>query len=79
MFSSLFHFSLYSLLGNAANVGAQQGVNLLVNSFTNVAVNAAIGVSNQLSRGIYSFITNFQIAFNPILVKMYARNELSDL
>lgn len=79
MFSSLFHFSLYSLLGNAANVGAQQGVNLMVNSFTNVAVNAAIGVSNQLSRGIYSFITNFQIAFNPILVKMYARNELSDL
>lgn len=79
LFSNLFNFSLFSLLGNAANVGAQQGVNLFINSFTNVAVNAAIGVSNQLSRGIYSFITNFQIAFNPILVKMYARNELSDL
>lgn len=79
LFSNLFQFSAFSLLGNAANMGAQQGVNLMVNSFTNVAVNAAIGVSNQLSHGIYSFITNFQVAFNPILVKMYAREDFHDL
>lgn len=79
IYKTILRFSFYSLFGNAANVGAQQGVNLMVNSFTSVAVNAAIGVSNQVSQGVYSFITNFQVAFNPILVKMYARNELPDL
>lgn len=79
LFKTLFQFSLYSLFGNAANVGASQGVNLMVNSFTSVAVNAAIGVSNQLSHGVYSFIANFQVAFNPILVKMYAREDFPDL
>ena len=79
LFKNLFQFSLYSIFGNAANVGAQHGVNLMVNSFTTVAVNAAIGVSSQLIHGVYSFISNFQIAFNPILVKMYARDEFVDL
>lgn len=75
----IFKFSSYSLLGNAANIGAQHGTNLIVNSFTSVAVNAAIGVSNQLSQGIFSFVSNFQMAFNPIIVKLYAREEIKDL
>lgn len=79
LFSDLFQFSLYSLFGNAANIGAQQGVSLLVNVFTCVAVNAAIGVSNQLSHGIYSFISNFQMAFNPVLVKLYAQGNMTEL
>lgn len=79
MFMSLFQFSSFSLLGNAANAGTQQGVNMIVNIFAGVAANAAIGVSNQLSHGIYSFITNFQVAFNPTLIKTYAQNEFGEL
>jgi len=78
-FREIFNFSSFSLLGNMANMVTNQGVNMIINSFCGVAVNAAIGVSSQLSHGVYSFITNFQIAFNPVLVKTYAKNEIEDL
>lgn len=79
MFIKLFNFSSYSLLGNGANAAAQYGVNMIINTFCGVAVNAAVGISNQLSSGIYSFVTNFQVAFNPVLVKTYAQRNLDEL
>ena len=79
MFLNMFQFSGFSLLGNAANAGTQQGISMIVNVFAGVTTNAAIGVSNQLSHGIYNFITNFQVAFNPTLVKTYAQNEFEQL
>ena len=63
------------MLGNAANVCSQQGISLLLNVFCGVIVNAAIGISNQVSSGVYSFVSNFQTAFNPQLVKLYAQDE----
>ena len=78
-FNEIFNFSSFSLLGNMANMVTQQCVNMIINSFCGVAVNAAVGVSSQLSHGVYNFITNFQIAFNPVLVKTYAKNEIEDL
>jgi O-antigen/teichoic acid export membrane protein len=46
----------------------------LLNIFFGVTINAAIGIANQVSRAIYNFISNFQIAFNPQIVKSYASN-----
>ena len=54
-------------------------INLVLNSFCGVVVNASAGVSSQVSRGVYSLIANFQVAFNPILVKTYAKNNFVEL
>ncbi len=78
-FNEIFQFSSFSLLGNMANMVTHQVVNMIINTFCGVAVNAAVAVSSQLSHGVYSFITNFQLAFNPILVKTYAREEFMEL
>ena len=78
-FNEIFQFSSFSLLGNMANMVTQQGINMIINTFCGVAVNAAVAVSSQLSHGVYSFITNFQLAFNPVLVKTYAREEIEEL
>lgn len=75
LYKEVILFSGYSLLGNAANVCSQQGISLLLNVFCGVIVNAAIGISNQVSSGVYSFVSNFQTAFNPQLVKLYAQDE----
>lgn len=75
----IMSFSSFSLLGNAANVLSQQGVAMFLNVFAGVAANSAVGIANQVSAGVYSFISNFQIAFNPQLVKMYAREDFSVL
>ena len=68
----LLSFTGWSLFGAASNVANQQGTNIVLNMFTNVTVNAAMGIANQVNSAVYSFVSNFQTAFNPQLVKSYA-------
>lgn len=56
-------------------MGASQGLNILLNLFYGVTVNAAMGIANQVSHAVYSFVSNFQMAFNPQIVKSYAAGE----
>lgn len=78
IFRSLFSFSGWSLFGSLANMSAQQGINILVNIFYGVTVNAAVGIANQVTTNVYQFISNFQTAFQPQIVKIYAANERED-
>lgn len=71
----LVSFSGWSLFGAVANVANSQGTNIVLNIFTNVTVNAAMGIANQVNSAVYSFVSNFQTAFNPQLVKSYAAGE----
>lgn len=75
IFRSLFSFSGWSLFGSIANMSAQQGINILINIFYGVTANAAVGIANQVTTHVYQFITNFQIAFQPQIVKTYAADE----
>lgn len=72
---SIASFSWWSLFGSFANMGSQQGLNILLNAFWRVTVNAAMGVANQVNNTVYNFVSNFQIAFNPQIVKLYAADE----
>lgn len=78
IFRNLFSFSGWSLFGSAANMTAQQGLNILINMFFGVTANAAVGIANQVSSHVFQFISNFQIAFQPQIVKTYAANQISD-
>jgi O-antigen/teichoic acid export membrane protein len=71
---SLLKFSGWSFLGSISVVGAQEGLYLILNFFCGVTINAAVGVANQVLNAIYGFIGNFQVAFNPQLIKLYASN-----
>ena len=79
MFKQLFSFSGWSLFGSLANLSASQGLNILVNIFHGVTVNTAMGIANQISGHVFQFISNFQVAFNPQIVKSYAANETQRL
>ena len=76
IFRELTSFSGWNLLGSASNVATQQGLNILFNIFIGVSVNAAMGISNQVCGAVNLFVTNFQTAFNPQIIKLYAANEL---
>lgn len=71
----ILSFSGWSLFGAVANVANSQGTNIVLNMFTNVTVNAAMGIANQVNSAVYSFVGNFQTAFNPQIVKSYASND----
>lgn len=75
----ILSFSGWSLLGNGANVGVQQGLNILLNIFYGVSVISAVGVANQVSSAIYRFISNFSVAYQPQIVQLYASEKQVDL
>lgn len=75
LFKSLMSFSGYSMFNGAASLFSQQGCNIFINIFNGVAANAAFGVASQASSIIYSFVSNFQSAFQPQIVKLYASKE----
>ena len=75
LYRELMGFSGWSLFGGIANIGASQGLNILLNLFLGVTVNAAMGIANQVQSAVYSFVGNFQTAFNPQIVKSYASGD----
>lgn len=78
-FKSLMSFSGWSMVNGCAVLFSQQGANYFMNIFSGVAANAAFGIANQVSGIIYSFVSNFQSAFQPQIVKQYAAKELNTL
>lgn len=72
LFKKLFSFSGWSMFGAGSVIVNQNGTNILLNIFNGVAVNAAYGISSQVSNAVYGFVSNFQIAFQPQIIKLYA-------
>ena len=75
LFKKLFCFSGWSMLGAGSTLVSQSGSNILINIFCGVTVNAAYGIANQVFSVIYSFVSNFQLAFQPQIVKLYAAGD----
>lgn len=82
LYKKLLSFSAWSLFGSFSNVCYQQGVNIVINIFFGVGLNAAVGIANQVNGAISTFVNNFQQAINPQLVQSEAskdRNRQIDL
>ena len=72
LFLTLINFAGWNLWGNMAVVTYSQGVNILLNIFFGPAINAARAIAFQINAAIRSFISNFQMAMNPQIIKSYA-------
>ena len=75
LFKRIIGFSGWSLFGSAANLGISQGLNIIQNLFFGVAVNAAMGVAQQVNGALNRFVGNFVTAYNPQIVKSYASGD----
>lgn len=75
LFRELVSFSGWSLFGGFASMCNTQGLNMLMNIFHGVAVNAAMGIANQVNAAVYQFVSNFQTAFNPQIIKLYSAGD----
>jgi len=75
LYKKIISFSGWSTITQVANIGTQQGSNILLNIYWGVAINAAMGIAMQVSNVVYGFVSNFQTAFNPQIVKLYASGE----
>lgn len=77
VFKEIAVFSGWSLFANSAIALNNQGILLLLNMFFAPAVVAARSISIQVEMVAYQFMTNFQTATVPQIVKRYAQHDFS--
>lgn len=68
-------FAGWNFFGSTAYVFNSQGVNMLMNVFFGVTVNAARGVATQVDAAVRQFINSFTTAVNPQITKSYASGD----
>ena len=77
MLKEMTGFAGWNFLGNGAYMLNTQGVNILMNLYFGVAVNAARGVATQVEVALKQFVNNFTTAVNPQITKSYAQRNFS--
>src|SRR5690606_24692323 len=75
-FGELISYSGWNLFGNIAAVAKGQGVNIVLNLFFGTVVNAAYGITNQVFSAVNMFVSNFQLALNPQIIKSYSQGNI---
>lgn len=75
VFKSMLSFAGWNFLGSSAGILNTQGVNLLINVFFGVTVNAARGIAVQVDSAIKQFVNSFATAVNPQITKSYAEGD----
>lgn len=77
LFREMFAFAGWNLFGNGSMLLRNQGIDILLNIFFGVSVNAAKGVCNQVQTAIHQFVGNFQMAVNPQLTMSVAQKDIA--
>ncbi|MDR1758975.1 MAG: hypothetical protein LBR60_00430 [Fibrobacter sp.] len=77
LFKKMFGYVGWSLYIQLSYTSYLQGIGILLNLFFGVVANAARGIAVQIQHAVLQFITNFQMAANPQIIKYYSqkRNE----
>lgn len=75
----MLSFTGWNFLGSLSLLASLQGVDLILNYYYGVAVNAAMNIANQVYGAANSLTSNFQVAFNPQITKTYARGCMDEL
>jgi O-antigen/teichoic acid export membrane protein len=69
----------WTLIGMVASTLNLHGINLLINLFFGVVVNAARGIAYQVNAAINGFVSNFLMAAKPQIIKLYAENKIEEM
>ena len=79
IFKSMAGFTGWNMFGTVAWILKDQGVNILMNMFSGPAVNAARGISVQVSGAVKNLVSGFQTAVNPQITKTYASGKRQEM
>ena len=75
LFREMFSFIGWNFIGAGSGVLMTQGVNIVLNIFCGVTINAARGIATQVQTAVMSLTYNFMTAFNPQITKSFAAGE----
>lgn len=77
IYKNMLSYSLWDFIGQFCATGNEQGLNLLLNMFFGVTVNAGRAVAYQVENAITQFSNNFMTSMQPQIVKSYARKDFN--
>lgn len=77
--SRMFVFSGWAFLGAGTMVLRDHGVNILLNMFCGPIVNAARGITSQVTSAVTLFVNNFMQAVNPQITKSFSAGNLPEM
>ncbi len=75
LFKEIASFAGWNFFGSTAYMFNTQGVNMLINVFFGVKLNAARAIAAQIEGAVTQFVQSFTIAINPQITKSYAKND----
>ena len=78
-FKEMAGFAGWNFLGTAAGVLKNQGIDIIVNIFFGVTLNAARGIATQVNVAVTKFTQSFMTAMKPQITKSYAQEDFNRL
>jgi O-antigen/teichoic acid export membrane protein len=75
LFRQIASFAGWQFIGTSSGILMTQGVNILLNIFFGVIINAAQGIAMQVQGTVGGFVNSFMTALNPQITKSYASND----
>ena len=72
-------FAGWNFFTNSAYIFNTQGVNILINLFFGVTVNAARGIAAQVDHAVMQLVNSFTTALNPQITKNYAAGNMKEM
>lgn len=79
LLKNMTSFAGWNFFGQGAYMMNNEGVNIVINLFFGVTVNAARGIAMQVNNAVNQFVTNFMMALNPQITKSYAAGEIEEM
>ncbi len=79
LIKNMTSFAGWGFFTNTAYMFNTQGINILINMFFGVGVNAACGITMQVEAAIMKFVNDFTTALNPQITKSYAMKDFDTM
>lgn len=75
IFNEMLSFAGWNFFSNIVYVFNTQGINIIINIYFGVVLNAARGIATQVESTVTQFVNNFTTAINPQITKSYATGD----
>lgn len=75
LFTNMFVFSGWNILGKFALTMKEQGLNMIINLFFGPVINAARALAFQVTSALNGFVSNISVAVKPQLTQSYAHGD----
>lgn len=79
LLKNMVGFAGWNFFAQGANLISTQGIDIIINIFFGVTVNAARGIANQVNTAVNQFVTNFMMSLNPQITKSYASGNFLEM